>query len=148
MVSRYFDVQLEDYLLRHSQRHDRAKGAEYKAEAQYHETQGKGTEREWLTITGVVADALMDSQEIIYTAYQSSDGSFRGATILQVQKQSRETRLIHREPQVVLEKLKGKNCKRLGESKSKTMKAEKARETQYGRVTDSNPKWVQGVEAS
>ena len=83
----------------------------YKTEVQHHEaevmTQSRGVDKEWLTITGVVTDTLIDGQEIIYTSYQKSDGSFKGTTILQVKKQSGETRLIHREPQVMLEKLRG-----------------------------------------
>ena len=65
-------------------------------------------EQEWLTITGVVADALTDDQEIIYTSYKGTDGSFKDAEILQVKKQNAKTHLIYREPQVILEKLRGK----------------------------------------
>ena len=114
MVSRYFDVQMEEYLLRDSQRCDRA--AVHKTEVQYHEAQvmaqGNGIEREWLTITGVVADALIDGQEIIYTSYKKSDGSFKEAEILQVRKWNGETQLIYQESRVILERLIGKNLKK------------------------------------
>ena len=65
-------------------------------------------EQEWLTITGVVADALTDGQEIIYTSKKGTDGSFKDAEILQVKKLNGETCLAYRELQVILEKLRGK----------------------------------------
>ena len=59
-----------------------------RGEIQYHEAkvmiEGKEVEQEWLTITGVAADALTDGQEIIYTSYKGTDGSFRDAEIFQV----------------------------------------------------------------
>ena len=58
---------------------------------------GEEGEQEWLTITAVVVDALTDGQEIIYTSYKSTDGSFRDAEILQVKKQDGETHLLYRE---------------------------------------------------
>ena len=104
MDSRYFDAQLEDYLLRDAQRCDQAGGLPSLGKVQYHETE----DSEWLTLTGVVAGALIDSQELVYKAHRGSDGSFKGAAILQVEKRDGETCLIHREPLVVMEKLKGK----------------------------------------
>ena len=71
--------------------------------------EGKEVEQEWLTITGVAADALTDGQEIIFTSYKGTDGSFRDAEILQVKKWNGGTCLIYREPRVILEKLGGKN---------------------------------------
>ena len=70
--------------------------------------EGKEVEQIWLTITGVAADALTYGQEIIFTSYKGTDGSFRDAEILQVKKWNGETCLIYREPQVVLERLRGK----------------------------------------
>ena len=59
-------------------------------EIQYHEAKviirGEEVEQEWLTVTGVVADALTDGQEVIYTLYKKVDGSFLDAEILQVKK--------------------------------------------------------------
>ena len=104
MDSRYFDVQLEDYLLRDAQRHDRAGGLPSLGKVHYHETK----DSEWLTLTGVVAGALINGQELVYKAHRGSDGSLKGAAILQVEKRDGETCVIHREPLVVMEKLKGK----------------------------------------
>ena len=104
MDSRYFDAQLEDYLLCDAQRRDQAGGLPSLGKVQYHETE----DSEWLTLTGVVTGALIDGQELVYKAHRGSDGSLKGATILQVEKRDGETRLIHREPLVVMEKLKGK----------------------------------------
>ena len=70
--------------------------------------EGKEMEQEWLTITGVAADALTDDQETIFTSYNGTDGSFRDVEILQVKKWNGETHLIYREPRVILEKLRGK----------------------------------------
>ena len=39
-----------------------------------------------MTITGVVAGALIDGQELVYKAHRGSDGSLKGAMILQVEK--------------------------------------------------------------
>ena len=59
-----------------------------RGEIQYHEAkvmiEGKEVEQEWLTITGVTADALTDGQEIIFTSYKGTDGSFKDTEILQV----------------------------------------------------------------
>ena len=104
MDSRYFDAQLEDYLLRDAQRRDRAGGLPSLGKVQYHETE----DSEWLTLTGVVAGALIDSQELVYKVHRASHGFSKGAAILQVEKRDGETHLIHREPLVVIEKLKGK----------------------------------------
>ena len=57
---------------------------------------------------GVVVDALVDGEEIILASFKRSDGSLWDAFILTIQKRSRETRLIYREPLVILEKLRGK----------------------------------------
>ena len=70
--------------------------------------EGKWVEKEWLTITGMVADALTDGQEIILASFKGTDGSFRDAAILRVQKQNGKTCLIYSEPKVILEKLRGK----------------------------------------
>ena len=70
--------------------------------------QGEWVEKEWLTIMGVVVDVLVDGEEIILASFKRSDGSLRDATILTVQKRSGKTRLIYREPLVILEKLRGK----------------------------------------
>ena len=59
---------------------------------------GKWVEKEWQTMTGMVADALIDSQEIILASFKDTDGSFQDAAILRVQKQNWETCLIYREP--------------------------------------------------
>ena len=69
---------------------------------------GKWVEKEWLTMTGMVADALIDGQEIILASLKGTVGSFWDAAILRVQKWNGETYLIYREPQVILEKLRGK----------------------------------------
>ena len=69
MIPRHFDAQLEAYLLSDSWRRERVDTALNRGEIQYHEAkvlvEGKEEEQEWLTITGAVADALTDSQEII-----------------------------------------------------------------------------------
>ena len=95
MISRHFDAQLEEYLLSDSWRQDRVNTTLHRAEVQYHKAKvmikGEEVEQEWLTITGVVADALTDGQEIIYTSYKKSDGSFQDAEILQVKKWDGET---------------------------------------------------------
>ena len=70
--------------------------------------QGEWVEKEWLTITGVVVDALVDGEEIILASFKRSDGLLWDTTILTVQKRSGETCLIYREPLVILEKLRGK----------------------------------------
>ena len=66
--------------------------------------EGKEVEQEWLTITGVAADALTDGQEISFTSYKGTDGSFRGVEIIQVEKWNGGTHLIYREPRVILNK--------------------------------------------
>ena len=70
--------------------------------------EGKWVEKEWLTVTGMAVDALTDGQEIILASFKGIDGSFWDAAILRVQKQDGETCPIYREPQVILEKLRGK----------------------------------------
>ena len=85
-------------------------------------------EQEWLTITGAVADAITDGQEIVYTSYKGTDGSFKDAEILQVKKWNGETHLIYREPQVILEKLKGKEINLGLRKKKENHKEWKARE--------------------
>ena len=101
-VSRNFDAQMEAYLLKDSERRERVETTVSMENVQYHEVKvlvsGKEVEQEWLTITGVIADALIDGQEIIYTSYKGTDGSFKDTEILQVKKQDGETRLIYREP--------------------------------------------------
>ena len=88
--------------------------------------EGKEVEQEWLTIIGVAADALTDGQEIIFTSYKGTDGSFRDVEILQVKKWSRGTCLIYREPRVILEKLRGKKLILKGEKeKGKPQRVEK-----------------------
>ena len=84
-------------------------------------------EKEWLTITGAVADALTDGQEMNYTTYKCTDGSFKDAEILQVKKWSGETCLIYREPQVILEKLRGKEINLELRKKKENHKGWKAR---------------------
>ena len=78
----------------------------------YHEekvmVKGKWVEKEWLTMTGMVVDALIDGQEIILASFKGTDGFFWDTAILRVQKWNGETCLIYREPWVILEKLKGK----------------------------------------
>ena len=87
-VSKDFDAQLEAYLLKDSERRERAETTVSMGDIQYHEAkvlvEGNEVEQEWLTITGVVADALIDGQEIIYTSYKGTDGSFKDAEILQL----------------------------------------------------------------
>ena len=101
-VSRDFDAQMEAYLLKDSERRERAETTISMGSVQYHEAKvlvdGREVEQEWLTITGVVADALIDGQEIIYTSYKGTDGSFKDSEILQVKKWNGETCLIYREP--------------------------------------------------
>ena len=43
---------------------------------------GKWVEKEWLTMTGMVTDALIDGQEIILASFKGTDGSFQDAAIL------------------------------------------------------------------
>ena len=90
MISRHFDAQLEAYLL--SKKWDRVDSTLTQGEIQYHEAKviirGEEVEQEWLTVTGVVADALTDGQEVIHTWYKKVDGSFQDAEILQVKKQN------------------------------------------------------------
>ena len=70
-VSRDFDAQMEAYLLKDSERRERAETTVSMGNVQYHEVKvlvdGREVEHEWLTITEMVADALVDGQEIIYT---------------------------------------------------------------------------------
>ena len=84
-VSKDFDAQMEAYLLKDSERRERAETTVGMANIQYHEVKvlvnRKEVEQEWLTITGVVADALIDGQEKIYTSYKGTDGSFKDAEI-------------------------------------------------------------------
>ena len=102
MIPRNFDAQLEVYLLSDLWRLERVDTTLNRGEIQYHETkvmiEGKEVEQEWLTITGVAADALTDGQEIIFTSYKGTDGSFRDAEILKVKKWNGGTHLIYREP--------------------------------------------------
>ena len=102
VISKYFDGQMEDYLLRDARRRDRLQGLTSDGCIKYHEE----GEDEWLTITGPVADLLKNGQEIIYKVHKR-DGSFRDAVILQVEKREEETYLYNREPWVELGKLKG-----------------------------------------
>ena len=101
-VSRDFNAQMEAYLLKDSERRERVDTTVSIGNIQYHKVKvlvnGREVEQEWLTITGVVADALIDGQEIIYTSYKGTDGSFKDAEILQVKKWNGETCLIYREP--------------------------------------------------
>ena len=101
-VSKDFDAQMEAYLLKDSERRERAETTISMGNVQYHEVKvlvdGREVEQEWLTITGVVADTLTDGQEIIYTSYKGTDGFFKDAEILQVKKWNGETHLIYREP--------------------------------------------------
>ena len=112
MIPRDFDAQLEVYLLADSQRQEWAETTLSLGNIHYHEekvmVKGKWVEKEWLTMTGMVADALIDSQEIILASFKGTDGLFWDATILRVQKQNGETCLIYREPRVILEQLRGK----------------------------------------
>ena len=111
-VPKDFDAQLEAYLLKDSERRERAETTISIGDIQYHETkvkiQGEWVEKKWLTITGVVVDALVEGEEIILASFKRSDGLLQDATILTVQKRSGETYLIYREPLVILERLRGK----------------------------------------
>ena len=113
---------------------------------QYHEVkvlvEGKEVEQEWLTITGVVADALTDGQEIIYTSYKGTDGSSKDAEILQVKKWNGETHLIYREPRMILEKFRGKEINlELRKKKGRTTKNPKKNAgAQSEAVTGLEPK--------
>ena len=69
---------------------------------------GEWVEQDWLTAIGVVQETLRDRQEIVLTVLKGTDGSFFDSVISKVQKQNGETRLIYREPLVILERLKGK----------------------------------------
>ena len=75
---------------------------------------GEWVQRDWLTTTGVVQETLRDGQEIVLTVLKGTDGSF-DSVILKVQKQNGETRLIYREPLVILERLKGKSTPKVQE---------------------------------
>ena len=90
MISRHFDARLEAYLLSDLKRRDRVDSTLTQGEIQYHKAKviirGEEVEQEWLTVTGVVADALTNGQEVIYTLYKKVDGSFWDAEILQVKK--------------------------------------------------------------
>ena len=101
MISRHFDAWVEEYLLRDLWRWDWADSTLHRTEVQNHEAKvmikRKEIGQEWLTITGVVADALTDGQ-IIYTSYKKSDGSFQDAEILQVKKWDGETCLYSGSP--------------------------------------------------
>ena len=97
-VSKDFDAQLEAYLLKDSERRERVETTISTGDIQYHEAkvkiQGEWVEKEWLTITGVVVDTLVEGEEIILASFKRSDGSLRDAAILTVQKRSGETHLI------------------------------------------------------
>ena len=111
-VPKDFDAQLEAYLLKDSERRERAETTISIGDIQYHEAkvkiQGEWVEKEWLTIMGVVVDTLVEGEEIILASFKRSDGSLWETAILTVQKRSGETRLIYREPLVILEGLRGK----------------------------------------
>ena len=75
---------------------------------------GKQIERDWLKVTGMAVDALVDGEEIILAMFRGIDGSLCDSVILRVQKRDGETTLIYWEPLVVLTKLRGK-CMERGE---------------------------------
>ena len=81
----------------------------------------------------MVADALINGQELVYKAHRGSDGSLKGAMILQVEKRDGETHLLHREPLVMMEKLQGK-IKMIQNWKAK--KAGECMDTRYRLDTD------------
>ena len=113
LIPKDFDAQLEAYLLADSVRRDRVETTVNLGNLRYQSEQvmikGEWVERDWLTATGVVQETLRDGQEIVLTVLKGTDGSFFDSVILKVQKQNGETRLIYREPLVILERLKGKN---------------------------------------
>ena len=108
-VPKDFDFQLEAYLLKDSERRERVETTISIGDIQYHEAkvkiQGEWVEKKWLTIMGVVVDALVEEEEIILASFKRSDGSLPDAAILTIQKRSGETCLIYREPLVILERL-------------------------------------------
>ena len=73
---------------------------------------GKQIERDWLKVTGMAVDALVDGEEIILAMFRGIDGSLRDSVILGIWKRDGETHLIYQEPLVVLTKLTGKCMKR------------------------------------
>ena len=78
-VPKDFDAQLKAYLLKDSERRERAETTISIGDIQYHEfkvkIQGEWVEKEWPTITGVVVDALVEGDEIILASFKRSDGS-------------------------------------------------------------------------
>ena len=73
-VPKHFDAQLEVYLLKDSKRRERAETTISIGDIQYHEAkvkiQGEWVEKEWLTITGVVVNALVEGEEIILASFK------------------------------------------------------------------------------
>ena len=88
-VPKDFNAQLEAYLLKDSERRERVETTISIGDIQYYEAkvkiQGKWVEKEWLTITGVVVDALVEGEEIILASFKRSDGLLQDAAILTVQ---------------------------------------------------------------
>ena len=113
LIPKDFDAQLEAYSLADSVRRDRVETTVNWGNLHYQSEQvmieGEWVERDWLTAMGVVQETLRDGQETILTVLKGTDGSFLDSIILKVQKWNGETRLIYREPLVILERLKGKN---------------------------------------
>ena len=56
---------------------------------------GKQIERDWLKVTGMAVDALVDGEEIILAMFRGIDRSLHDSVILRVQKRDGETRLIY-----------------------------------------------------
>ena len=56
---------------------------------------GKQIERDWLKVTGMEVDALVDGEEIILAMFRGIDGSLHDSVILRVQKKDGETHLIY-----------------------------------------------------
>ena len=77
-VSKDFDAQLEAYLLKDSERRERAETTGSMGDIQYHESKvkihGEWVEKEWLTITEVVMDTLVEGEEIILASFKRSEG--------------------------------------------------------------------------
>ena len=56
---------------------------------------GKQIERDWLKVTGMAVDALLDGEEIILAVFRGIDRSLCDSVILRVQKRDGESHLIY-----------------------------------------------------
>ena len=112
LVSKYFDAQLELYLLEDSRRRKRAETTislgRIRSDGPKVMPYGELIKRGWLTITGTVTDALTDGEKVVLSVFKFTVGQLQESAIVKIQIKDGETCLIYREPRVLLRKLQGK----------------------------------------